>query len=237
MCFLFLVDKVPLFRGALSFEPERESGSGVPFLLRYLVTTQTETAGILKVEKANSQKNLANFPVPLHTQTMIIVLATPRSRTAWLTAFLNTAPQTLVLHDQSAECDHIDQIPQADVIIDTLFALKPKQIRAHYPDAQIVTLVREPEQVHSSIIKWSKQEIPPSFTKQVYDDIKCQDSVLQMSFDTLDDQLPQLWALITDAPFPRRTHEQFKKLNIQRPCNSYDMDDPEKAARFLRSLD
>lgn len=191
----------------------------------------------MKMEKSKSSKKSSKFSLDPYTRTMVIILPTPRSRTAWLTAFLNTAPQTLALHDPSAECDHVDQIPPADVIIDTLFALRPEQVMDHYPEATFVTLIRDSQDVNRSLCQWTGQIVPQEATEPVYKALNALPKVMSIPFLELDQRLPELWALITDAPFPHRTHEQFKKLNIQRPYTSYDMHDPEKAVRFLRSLD
>lgn len=101
------------------------------------------------------------------------ILATPRSRTTWLTAYLYR-DEFPARHDSSIEYPSLDVFDEAlrahpFGVIDTALAVHWRWIREHFPDSPLVCLMRPYDEVLVSARRLGIQ--PGRFLHRVYAEI------------------------------------------------------------------
>jgi hypothetical protein len=141
------------------------------------------------------------------------VVALPRSRTAWLAAWLG------VEHEPLASLDSLDNLP--DGVVDTASALFFPAIYRRWPDARYLFVFRDIADVLASMqsVNQPIHGLPAAAQRMesLYHAARGHDNVRAIRFDQLSD-LPTLcaaWAHLKGTPFDAERASQMIVENIQ----------------------
>ncbi len=156
------------------------------------------------------------------SQKHFLIIALPRSRTAWLAAFFSS-DDVACYHDPLMTCAHPGEIARyydkpgykAVGAADTGAVLFLDRIRAVLPDLKLGIVLRSRVECEASLSKTLDIHIDLSDLEaeleRVRPDAHC------IHFDELDDpeRMSRFYTEMTGQPFPRDRFELFRGLNIQ----------------------
>ena len=176
--------------------------------------------------------------------TPYFITGLPRSRTAWLAAWLSDG-DSICLHDFISQCNGMDQLERRLIylsqnyneigISDSGLPIAWRQIDAAYPHARVLVVHRQQQKAEDSYFQHFtrfpyKEEDPPSATETIKLMTEARNALLAMvddlpsgramevDYETLDDPLVgrAIWEfLLPGRRFCDRRWKLFNDLNIQ----------------------
>jgi len=144
-------------------------------------------------------------------QEPCFVVGLPRSRTAWMAAWLDIPHE--LLNGCHSEADFL--IRCSEGTSDNGLMWFP--IRKYYPNAPVVVIKRDIADVLKSLTKVFG-ELPKNVIKLVQDSEKRMleiEDVLYVDFDKIDDNLEVIWKHLKRSEFDFRRAAMFKNLKIE----------------------
>ena len=155
-----------------------------------------------------------------------LIVALPRSRTAWLAKWLSHGGRK-VAHDLSLDCDRIEDFTDAfslglDGAVDTAAVEGWRLIREARPDLKMVAVFRDIGEVIASMHRVGFP-VTPDVVKQLQDrqrdmwELAREPGVMSVSYAGLNDPdtMAQLWEHLRDDPHPLAWTVECAAKNIQ----------------------
>lgn len=175
------------------------------------------------------------------------IIALPRSRTAWLSAFLTTDAGKC-LHDPLSQCESLDDLKSLMVsyeaigCVDTSSPLFFNAIYARWPDAKYLFVFREPLEIAASLdaLGMPSGEVQKMQVRMnsAYLSVRERENVRALPYFHLS-QLPALgaiWEFLIGTPFDADRAERMIPMNIQiDPRQALADCDEERILKLLRS--
>lgn len=166
----------------------------------------------------------AHFSEPLMSQMPppFIILSLPRSRSAWLSAFLSYPPKRCG-HDLAAESssipDFLCRIAKVDGTCETGAVIGWPLIRKFIPQARIVVIKRPVADIEQSLAHFGVVPVCGELDerRQMLDACATQPDVASFDFADLDDRDVCAWIFETclELPFDRGWYKRLAGQNIQ----------------------
>jgi len=153
---------------------------------------------------------------------MKMILGLPRSRTAWLAAWLSDH-DGVCTHEGLAQCESIHEyinqyggeyFADSTTAFDYVGAVR----------ADRVIILRDPRECHESTFQFLGFDIGVDWFEQRFDILSSIDG-LKIDFDDLNDSLPLIWEAMKGTDYSSARADVFKGLNIQ-TSNKYYTDSP-----------
>jgi hypothetical protein len=177
------------------------------------------------------------------------IIALPRSRTAWLSAFLTTEDSDC-LHDPLGQCESLDDLERlfvesgAPIIgcADTSSPIFFNAINERWPDSKYLFVFREPKDIAASLdrLEMPSAEVPMMQVRMnsAYLSVRSRDNVRALPFEHLSQPaaLEALWEFLIGTPFDLARAERFNAMNIQiDPREAMANADEDRILKLLRS--
>lgn len=153
-----------------------------------------------------------------------LILALPRSRTAWLSKFLSYGDHK-VGHDIATDCSSIseflDKFDQLSGTVETGAVIAWRTLRTLLPEVQIIVIKRPVEAILASFatngIYSSNLERELRERAIMLDHVSAQQNVITLTFDDLSDDLKcnTLFEACTGEPTDFAWWDEYKNKNIQ----------------------
>jgi hypothetical protein len=151
-----------------------------------------------------------------------IILALPRSRTAWLSAFLSYPPRRCG-HDIGAECssvpDFLNRLAKLNGTVETGAVIGWQLIKRLIPEAQIIVVKRPVEEIKRSLAKFGITPVEGELEarRAMLDACGEAPGVTWIEYGELDDESVCRWIFETclEREFDRKWHARLAKQNIQ----------------------
>lgn len=140
------------------------------------------------------------------------ILALPRSRTAWLSAWLTTETGKC-WHEPIADCSQLSDLDGLDGVSDTSALLAWNRIYKRWPDAKYVIVKRDPHDVTVSLRKLGLDTNVNRWSRVLR---RAADSLpaLVIEFPDMDDRLREIWEWVKPEPFDAARAYAFSRMNI-----------------------
>mgnify|MGYP003658643839 CR=1 FL=1 len=140
----------------------------------------------------------------------------PRSRTAWMSAFL-TNGDVFCHHEFLKDCTSREMFYEAMSVQDKRIGnsdtgLVVTDFQTRFPDSKTVIIDRDPVDVYVSLSEIYEGINLDNFWSMVQDISELKG--MRVPFDRLDDEMPNICEYL-DIPYDKARHELFKILNIQ----------------------
>ncbi len=157
-------------------------------------------------------------------QRPFVVLALPRSRTAWLSLLLRSNGQFLVGHDITVECQHIRQFLDSFKngmigTVETGAILAWRLIRHEMPEARLVTVHRPLGEVVDSLAKFGIKPTEGELEAReaMLEACRSAKGVESIDWRDLDDPACCQWLyeLLLGVPLDEAWYREIAGLNIQ----------------------
>jgi len=132
----------------------------------------------------------------------------PRSRTAWLSVFLDCHHEGMVGCDSLQE--YKDKIKGSGDCLTTLSLI---DVKLEFPDSKVIVIDSDVSKAAAFASKHYGIDISYHLAKhkEILDNIDC----LHVNFNDIDKNLRKIWTYVRDEPYNDLRASRLKKLNIQ----------------------
>jgi hypothetical protein len=166
-------------------------------------------------------------------QKPFIILALPRSRTAWLSHFLSYPPKRCghdIGADSSSVKDFLIRLSQLDGTVETGAVIGWKLIRRLIPQATIIVIKRPISEIRESLARFGIKPIKGELEtrRAMLDECAASPGVTSFDFDELNDPLVCRWIFETCLGFwlEPKWYRKLSHANIQ-------IDVPERIRKLI----
>lgn len=146
-----------------------------------------------------------------------VVLSLPRSRTAWLAAFLNSANLNCEheLIARSDSFDHaIEKIRQGIGSVDTGQIFRINDITKDIPKVKVIVIDRDKEQVKKSLNKCGLNGLDSFIDKQ--SELLKEQRFPSFLYENIDDKIEEIWNIVSGGKnFPKEKYDAIKNYRVE----------------------
>lgn len=147
------------------------------------------------------------------------VLSLPRSRTAWLAAFFNSANLTCE-HELIAKSDSfdkaVDKMNQGIGSVDTGQVFKIGEIQKRVRNLKVIVIDRDKEDVKKSLRKFNLVNADSLIDWQSGLLEEAKEIYPSINYKDIDDRIEEIWSIVSGGlEFPKEKYESYKNYKIE----------------------